>query len=80
MALTNPFDDDTGEFLVLINEEDQYSLWPTFCDVPAGWRAVGPRGPRQICLEYIEHTWTDMRPRSLLQVMNADDSQRLAQS
>ena len=37
---TNPFDDETGTFLVLVNDEEQHSLWPTFADVPAGWRKV----------------------------------------
>lgn len=61
----NPFDDDTLDFLVLVNAEAQYSLWPAFRDIPAGWRAVGPRGDRKTCLAYIEETWTDMRPKSL---------------
>jgi MbtH protein len=63
--MSNPFDDESGEFLVLINDEEQYSLWPTFKDVPAGWRAVGPRGGRQVCLDWIEANWIDMRPASL---------------
>jgi MbtH protein len=70
--MTNPFDDENGEFLVLVNEELQYSLWPTFCDIPAGWTAVGPRGSRQACLDYIEEHWTDMRPKSLVDQMNKD--------
>jgi MbtH protein len=63
--MTNPFDDEDGEFCVLINDEGQYSLWPTFKDVPAGWNAVGPRDTRQACLAYIEENWTDMRPKRL---------------
>jgi uncharacterized protein YbdZ (MbtH family) len=38
---TNPFDDDNASFLVLVNEEEQHSLWPTFADVPAGWQSAG---------------------------------------
>jgi MbtH protein len=72
--MTNPFDDEDGEFLVLINDEDQYSLWPTFRDVPAGWRPVGPKGARKECLDYIEANWTDMRPRSLVEQMKRDDA------
>ena len=68
--MTNPFEDENGEFLVLVNEEQQYSLWPTFREVPAGWSAVGPRGSRQECLDYIEVNWVDMRPRSLAEQMN----------
>lgn len=67
--MTNPFEDEDGDFLVLVNHEDQYSLWPSFRDVPAGWKAVGPRGKRQVCLDWIETTWTDMRPRSLIEAM-----------
>jgi MbtH protein len=67
--MTNPFDDENGEYLVLVNDEGQYSLWPAFRDVPAGWTTVGPRGARQLCLDYIEQTWTDMRPKSLIDHM-----------
>ena len=70
--MTNPFDDDTLEFCVLINDEGQYSLWPTFKDVPAGWQTVGPRGQRTECLSYIEEHWTDMRPKSLIAEMERD--------
>jgi MbtH protein len=67
----NPFDDETLEFLVLVNDEQQYSLWPAFREVPTGWRAVGPRGERRDCLAWIEANWTDMRPASLAQEMDA---------
>lgn len=76
--MTNPFEDDNGEFIVLVNEEQQYSLWPTFREVPAGWSAVGPRGSRQECLDYIEENWVDMRPRSLVEQMNEDAVERRA--
>jgi uncharacterized protein YbdZ (MbtH family) len=66
----NPFDDENGEFLVLVNHEGQYSLWPTFRDVPAGWTPTGPRGSRKDCLEYVEAHWTDMRPRSLVNAVH----------
>jgi MbtH protein len=62
--LTNPFDQD-GIFLVLANDEDQYSLWPQFAAVPDGWRiAYGPQ-PRSACLDFVSRTWTDMRPFSV---------------
>jgi MbtH protein len=70
--MVNPFDDENGEFVVLINDEGQYSLWPTFKEVPAGWTTVGPRGARQSCLDYIEEHWTDMRPRSLAEQMTGE--------
>jgi len=76
--MTNPFDDEDGEFCVLVNDEGQYSLWPTFRDVPAGWTAVGPRGKRQECLDYIEENWTDMRPKSLIRDMERDAAARQA--
>ena len=69
--MTNPFDERDGTFLVLVNDEGQHSLWPTFADVPAGWQTVhGPDG-RQPCLEYVRAHWTDMRPRSLAVKMDA---------
>ncbi|MGH9349174.1 MAG: MbtH family protein [Vicinamibacterales bacterium] len=64
--MANPFEDDNAEYLVLVNEELQYSLWPSWIDVPAGWTPTGPRGLRQACLDWIDATWTDMRPRSLV--------------
>ncbi|KUL42760.1 MbtH family protein [Streptomyces regalis] len=63
--MTNPFEDEDARFLVLVNDEHQYSLWPAFADVPDGWTVAQPENSRQACLEYIERTWTDMRPRSL---------------
>lgn len=64
--MTNPFDDASTSFLVLVNDEGQHSLWPTFADVPAGWVvAHGPDG-RQSCLDHVLANWTDQRPRSLV--------------
>lgn len=61
----NPFDDENGEFHVVVNDEEQHSLWPTFAEVPGGWRIVaGPAG-RAESIAYVEENWTDMRPRSL---------------
>jgi uncharacterized protein YbdZ (MbtH family) len=61
----NPFDDDSGSFFVLANDEEQYSLWPAFTDVPAGWRVVYGETDRAACLDYVERTWTDIRPKRL---------------
>jgi glycopeptidolipid biosynthesis protein len=61
----NPFDGDAAGFLVLLNEQEQHSLWPAFAKVPAGWQAVYGEADRAACLEYIEEHWTDIRPRSL---------------
>lgn len=62
---TNPFDDDTGSFLVLVNDEWQHSLWPAFAEIPAGWRTVYGAAGRADCLEYVDRNWTDIRPKSL---------------
>ncbi|MBB5868349.1 MbtH protein [Allocatelliglobosispora scoriae] len=64
--MTNPFENTDGTYLVLVNEENQHSLWPEFAEVPGGWRtAFGPAG-RQDCLDYVNANWTDMRPQSLI--------------
>jgi MbtH protein len=67
--MSNPFDDDGGTFIALINDEGQYSLWPAFADVPEGWQVVCGAGDRDACLGYIESEWTDMRPKSLIAAM-----------
>jgi MbtH protein len=66
------FDDADGEFLVLVNAEKQYSLWPALVDVPGGWETVHGRDTRQNCLDYIEKHWTDMRPASLVAAMEQE--------
>ncbi len=70
--MTNPFDDPDGTFHVLVNDEGQHSLWPSFAEIPAGWTAVQRDETRQECLDYIERNWTDMRPRSLVEAMERD--------
>ncbi|HEY4214114.1 MAG TPA: MbtH family NRPS accessory protein [Steroidobacteraceae bacterium] len=57
-------DDDTTVYLVLVNEEEQYSLWPKYNDVPKGWKSV-KEGNKAECLAYVKEVWTDMRPLSL---------------
>ncbi len=65
----NPFDDEDASFLVLINHEEQYSLWPEFAAVPDGWTVVlGPSG-RTEALAFIDRVWTDLRPRSLREAL-----------
>jgi MbtH protein len=61
----HPLDDEDGRFLVVVNEEEQYALWPEPSRVPLGWRTVAESGSRREALEYIERNWTDMRPASL---------------
>jgi MbtH protein len=54
---------------VLVNEEGQHSLWPVYLAAPSGWRLALADAPRQECLAYVERTWTDMRPASLVRAM-----------
>jgi MbtH protein len=67
----NPFEDPEGAFLVLVNAEGQYSLWPAFAETPDGWNVQHGPDARQACLDHIESAWTDMRPRSLVAAMAA---------
>jgi uncharacterized protein YbdZ (MbtH family) len=69
--MTNPFEDDNGTYLVLVNDERQYSLWPSFAEVPDGWTVEHGEDTRANCLNHIERTWTDMRPRSLVEFMES---------
>lgn len=63
---TNPFEDPQGRFKVLANDENQHSLWPSFAEVPTGWRTVFGEDTREACLAYVETNWTDLRPASLI--------------
>ncbi len=53
------------DYKVLVNHEEQYSIWPDFKDIPVGWTAVGPVGDKATCLAWITEHWTDMRPKSI---------------
>jgi MbtH protein len=66
----NPFDDEDGTFLVLVNAEEQHSLWPEFAPVPSGWTVSFGPAPRSECLVYVEENWTDLRPRSLREALS----------
>jgi MbtH protein len=66
----NESDVDDRTYKVVINDEEQYSIWFADRDQPAGWRPVGHEGSKSQCLEYINEVWTDMRPRSLRQQMD----------
>ncbi|WP_436498872.1 MbtH family protein [Actinokineospora sp. HUAS TT18] len=70
--MTNPFENNEGTYYALVNDEGQYSLWPEFAAVPAGWTVAHGPAPRQECLDHIEANWTDMRPRSLAEAMAQD--------
>ena len=69
--MTNPFEDEKGTYHVLINDEGQHSLWPSFIDVPKGWTIIRKSDTRAACLEFINKNWTDMRPNSLIESMKA---------
>ncbi|TFI57977.1 MbtH family NRPS accessory protein [Sphingomonas parva] len=70
-------DDDIGgedgaTYLVVVNDEEQYSIWPADRELPLGWRAEGTRGSKRQCLDHIQEVWTDMRPRSLREAMDRE--------
>jgi MbtH protein len=58
-------------YTVVMNDEDQYSIWPADRDLALGWHEVGKTGTREECLAYINEVWTDMRPKSLRDKMDA---------
>ncbi len=62
-------EEDTRRYRVVINHEEQYSIWFADRELPLGWKAVGKEGPKKECLDYIEEVWTDMRPLSLRRKM-----------
>jgi MbtH protein len=62
--------EDTTIYNVVINHEEQYSIWPAYRENPAGWTSVGKSGLKEECLAYIDEVWTDMRPLSLRKYMD----------
>jgi MbtH protein len=69
--VTNPFEDENGTYHVVINEEGQHSLWPSFVEVPNGWTIILKSDTRTACLEFINRNWTDMRPKTLIAAMES---------
>jgi MbtH protein len=68
-------DREDEQFIVLINHEEQYSIWPQWKAIPGGWRAIeGVQGDKKTVLEYIDQHWTDMRPKSLRDWLAAQQS------
>jgi MbtH protein len=63
--------DDDARYVVLRNDEEQYSLWLAGHTVPTGWQQVGQEGSKEECSSYVDEVWTDMRPRSLRERMDA---------
>ncbi len=70
------WDEDTTIYKVVINHEEQYSIWPVDRENPLGWRDVGISGTKDECLDYIEEVWTDMRPLSLRKKMEEMEKQQ----
>lgn len=64
------FDNEQIQFEVVVNHEEQYSIWPADREIPAGWRKAGKQGNKAECLSYINEVWTDMRPLSLRKKMD----------
>ena len=61
----NDEQEDTTVYKVVMNHEEQYSIWPSYRDNPLGWSDMGKTGLKEECLDYIKEVWTDMRPLSL---------------
>ncbi len=68
--------EDNTIYKVVVNHEEQYSLWPADRENPLGWRAVGKSGAKTECLAYIKEVWTDMRPLSLRKQIEKQESRR----
>jgi MbtH protein len=64
-------ENDVKQYKVVVNHEEQYSIWPAEKQNPLGWTDAGKTGIKQDCLEYIKEVWTDMRPLSLRKKMEA---------
>ena len=62
-------DEDRTVYKVVVNHEEQYSIWPADRENPSGWRDAGKSGSKAECLEYVKEVWTDMRPLSLRKQM-----------
>jgi uncharacterized protein YbdZ (MbtH family) len=69
MSWSNAEKEDTTIYKVVMNHEEQYSIWPDYKEIPRGWTHVGKTGPKAECLAYIKEVWTDMRPLSLRKKM-----------
>lgn len=63
-----------GQLRVVLNHEEQYSIWPVEREIPDGWKDAGKTGTKAECLEYINEVWTDMRPLSLRQKMEQQEA------
>ena len=71
-------DDTTTIYKVVLNDEEQYSIWPADRELPLGWRAEGKTGTKAECLAHVEEVWTDMRPLSPRKRMAEQEAQEAA--
>ncbi|HET9868294.1 MAG TPA: MbtH family protein [Nitrospira sp.] len=62
---SNTAEQITQQYIAVVNDEEQYSIWQADRDLPVGWEPAGCQGTKDECLDWIEKTWTDMRPLSL---------------
>jgi len=69
MSFHDPDREDTTVYKVVVNHEEQYSIWPDYKEIPLGWKDAGKSGLKPECLGYIKEVWTDMRPLSLRRKM-----------
>ncbi len=67
---------DNTIYRVVVNHEEQYSIWPTDQEIPLGWKDTGKSGKKEECLAYVNEVWTDMRPLSLRQKTAEADANR----
>lgn len=75
--MTNEQNEDLTVYDVVLNHEEQYSIWPAERQIPNGWRSAGKRGSKGECLDFIKEVWTDMRPLSLRRAMAAQQTPAL---
>jgi len=71
--------EDTTIYKVVVNHEEQYSIWPAHREPPLGWREVGKEGSKDECLAYVGEVWTDMRPLSLRKKMEEAERRKTKQ-
>jgi len=64
---------DSARYKVVVNQEEQYSIWPAERENPVGWRDAGTIGSKTECLAYIREAWADMRPLSLRKTMDQQE-------
>lgn len=76
--MSNDEQEDTTIYRVVVNHEEQYSIWPTYLEIPLGWKDAGKSGNKAECLAFVKEVWTDMRPLSLRQKMDAAAREKAA--